>query len=93
MEQTEILQKIVLYGRAGEQDPPRCLQLAERRVCQIFAVFQPVSLITDGQPHPPTMEDAGMEPEGLVGDDEDGGGSPSAALAHKGGKLPVDLVF
>ena len=44
VEQTEVLQQIILNGSAGEKDPAGGLQLTESRVGLVLTVLEPVAL-------------------------------------------------
>ena len=47
MEETEVLEEIVLDGCAGEEDAARGSQLGQSRVCLVLTVLQAMALHTD----------------------------------------------
>ena len=47
MEETKVLEEIVLDGCPGEEDAARGSQLGQSRVCLVLTVLQAMSLHTD----------------------------------------------
>jgi hypothetical protein len=77
MNQTKILQEVVLNGGPTQQHSPLGLQPHQGPVRLILAVLQPVTLVAKHQPYLPAVQNRGVHSERLVRNDQNrDGGAP-----------------
>lgn len=91
MHEREILQEVVLYGRAAEQHPPLGLQTHQGLIRLIFGIFQAMALVAQHEAHFVLVQYVRVQAKRLVTYNENG--IHASVSFHETCELLVDVRF